>query len=749
MRKLEGKFFVGLLTLLLLPGWGAAHSDNGELFSRGYSVLPAPQRVHLQGNDLFLDEAWTIDTSRLPAGHMALRSLRQDLHDFYQIDLLPAGPNAGKKIVLQVGLRTVKSEAGAEIDRQAYRLTIASDGIQILGNSDQGLFYGVQTFLQLLKPDWRGKLILPACTIEDWPDHSLRFLHWDTKHHQNRMETIKRYLDWSARFKVNRIGFELEDKFEYPSHPVIGAPGAYTTAELQEIVGYGLERFIEVVPQIQAPAHMAYVLKHEEFKHLRADSSNYQACMCDPEADKLIFSMYEDVIRATPGVDSVFVSTDEVYYAGICNKCTRPYNPQNRSLQWVEFVNKVHDFLSRRNRRMLSWVEFPFRIEHLPMLPKGLINGIMARFNPEVKAQMDHGIYHLAYTSLQGDELLFPNHFRLSSHGGDIPGRLAAAEALISVQSRAAKPLGVFGAAWDDSGLHDETFWLGWATVAQYGWKPGASPVEQTAADFMNIYYGRSAVDLIGIYMDMQRQARFFEETWDRVVSRVRNPGYGSSNRIGPTKRYDRTLPAPALPQLTGLDFQPVYGDSYQERIKQARVMATECERLAYRLSQAMSQVTRNRYGLEVFQSLTWLMRHQCRLVPGLAFLEEKLKSAHAAAGDKDPERAAGYLNEARQHAALLIGERKSVFADLQRVWEKSRYPKGREVNGRKFLHVMDDVKDHWADRRPDLSYLIAPEESIGLEKWSQELSGILRAFREKNKLPSMTSSPDEPIEEP
>jgi hypothetical protein len=142
-------------------------------------------------------------------------------------------------------------------------------------------------------------------------------------------------------------------------------------------------------------------------------------------------------------------------------------------------------------------------------------------------------------------------------------------------------------------------------------------------------------------------------------------------------------------------------------------------------------------------------MRHQCRLVPGLAFLEEKLKSAHAAAGDKDPERAAGYLNEARQHAALLIGERKSVFADLQRVWEKSRYPKGREVNGRKFLHVMDDVKDHWADRRPDLSYLIAPEESIGLEKWSQELSGILRAFREKNKLPSMTSSPDEPIEEP
>ena len=79
------------------------------------------------------------------------------------------------------------------------------------------------------------------------------------------METLKRYLDWSARFKVNMIGFELEDKFAYPSHPVIGAPGAFTPAELQEIVNYGLERHIQVVPQVQSPAHMAYVLKHPEF----------------------------------------------------------------------------------------------------------------------------------------------------------------------------------------------------------------------------------------------------------------------------------------------------------------------------------------------------------------------------------------------------------------------------------------------------------------------------------------------------
>jgi N-acetyl-beta-hexosaminidase len=150
-------------------------------------------------------------------------------------------------------------------------LTIAPNSITITGNGDAGLFYGVQTLIQLARRNWNGELVLPKSTVEDWPRLPLRFLHWDTKHHQDRMKTLKRYLDWSARMKVNMIGFELEDKFEYPSNPIIGAPGAFTAAEPQEIVNYGLERFIQVVPVIQAPSPLCYVLKHAQVAHLRAD----------------------------------------------------------------------------------------------------------------------------------------------------------------------------------------------------------------------------------------------------------------------------------------------------------------------------------------------------------------------------------------------------------------------------------------------------------------------------------------------
>ena len=128
----------------------------------------------------------------------------------------------------------------------------------------------------------------------------------------------------------------------------VGAPGAFTSAELQEIVNYGLERFIQVVPNIQAPAHLAYALKHPQFAHLRADGNNYQACLCDEESYKLIFQMYDDVIKATKGVDYLFVSTDEVYYAGICAKCDKENTKEFRSLKWVEFVRRARDFVGQR-----------------------------------------------------------------------------------------------------------------------------------------------------------------------------------------------------------------------------------------------------------------------------------------------------------------------------------------------------------------------------------------------------------------
>ena len=220
--------------------------------------------------------------------------------------------------------------------------------MQVKGNSKAGLFYGVQSLIQLFKTAGPGQVLLPEGEIRDWPDLQLRIIHWDTKNHLDRISALKDYIDRLARLKINMISFEIWDKFKFPTDPDIGVKEGFTPAQLQDLVNYGLERHIQIVPNIQAPAHMQWVLNLPKYAHLRADGSDYQACRCDPQTYKLIFSLYQDIIDATKGVDYFHASTDEVYYAGICKKCSA-YNPRNRSLAFVDFVNQAHEYLTRQN----------------------------------------------------------------------------------------------------------------------------------------------------------------------------------------------------------------------------------------------------------------------------------------------------------------------------------------------------------------------------------------------------------------
>jgi hypothetical protein len=733
----------GIALILCLTFTFAAETRQlpTKMFLRGYSVIPTPQEVELQSGDIEFDDTWVIDAGKITKDHIAVRALLEDLKEFHLIELRPAGGQAKKAIRLAVTRGAVKTGTDPALEKQGYRLKISPDLIELTGNDDPGLFYGVQTLLQLLRPGPRGRLWLPVATIEDWPKLQLRFLHWDTKHHQDRIETLKRYLDWAARFKINMIGFELEDKFEYPTHPIIGAPGAFTTAELQEIVNYGLERFIQVVPVVQAPAHLAYALKHPQFAHLRADGNNYQACLCDEASYQLIFQMYDDVIKATKGVDYLYVSTDEIYYAGVCAKCEKPQTPETHSLKWVEFVRRARDFAASRGRRILVWAEYPLLPEHVRMLPPDIIDGVIGE-EEYLKSENELGMRQLAYTSMQGAELLFPNHLpSFAAMGGDqgpSGGRLQSTfETISSGRVWRGKPIGVFGAAWDDSGLHNETFWLGWATVAAYGWNPGTPAVEQTIADFMKIYYGPRVSDMVEVYRGLQAQARFFEKSWDRVVSSARGPGYGNSYGKGiGTTRFDQTLPQPALPSLPGLSFNPVYLGRYEKLVSDAQAKALENDSLIHRIHENLVKADRNRYNLEVFLSIAQLTRHHNHLILGLKDIEDRLGAARRSAEKNEPQPAVGQLLAAYQRARSLVNERVQTFQSLQTVWEKSRFPKGREVSGKKFYHVLDDTKDHWADRRADLSYLIAPEESIDLEKWMKSLAQVIRDYAQKNQVP-------------
>jgi hexosaminidase len=708
---------------------------NTALWVRGYSVIPTPQKVELAQGDVQIDSVWVVDPGKAGPQSPAVKSLLKDALELHSLKLR-TGAAPSKAIRLAVAAGTVV-EKDPELAKQAYKLTVDGGAIRITGNTEQGLFYGVQTLVQLMKRDAAGRVMVPKGTIEDWPKLELRFLHWDTKHHQDRMENIKRLLDWSARFKANMIGFELEDKFAYRSHPEIGAPGAFTPAQMQEIVNYGLERYIQVVPQVQAPAHMGYVLKHPEFANVKADGNNYQSDMCNPKTNELIFSMFDDLIKATKGVNYFFASTDEVYYAGLGGMCKEPYNPANRSLKWVEFATQARDFLHARGRRMLAWVEYPLLPPDVEKLPPDIIDAIVG--NPEnIKYENKIGMRQFAYVSMQGEEHLFPNNLTVEGPRGTQMGRVEdAARSIASGRHSGGNPLGVFGAAWSDSGLHNETFWLGWSTVAQYAWNPTGAPVDQHVAEFIDLFYGPRTTGMVEVYRDMQRQAQTWSLTWDRVPSRVRGPGYGNSRGKGVgTGRTDMVLSAPPLPQLPDLKVAPAFGEKYAKWIDLARVRTLENEKLIASIQSNFSRADRNRYSLEVFLTLARFMGHHWNLLTGLADAESQLKQAEAAAATKNHAEALSNMVAAYKTADALTKDLTKNFEAIKTTWEKAHDPKGRPVDGKQFLHVLDDVKDHFGDRRPDLSYMIAPEQAMNLEGWQKDLLKIIRQYAADNKVP-------------
>jgi len=722
------------LAIALLLIAAQAHSQNvTELWTRGYSVVPAPRTVRLTDGDVVFDARWTLDDTKPGANHIAVRSLVRDMAEFHSLSLRRGASGTSVRLAVSAGAVATKSEP--EVDAQAYRLVIGDQGIEITGNADAGLFYGVQTLVQLFKRDSAGRLLLPKATIEDWPKLQLRFLHWDTKHHQDRMETLKRYLDWSARIKANMIGFELEDKFEYPSHPEIGAPGAFTTAQLQEIVNYGLERFIQVVPVVQSPAHFAYVLKHAQFAALRADGNNYQSKLCDPRTYDLIFSMYDDVVKATQGVKYFFVSTDEVYYAGIEGTC-RPYTPENRSLTWAEFVKGAREHLAKQGRRILVWAEYPLLPQHMSMIPPDVIDGVIGN-QGYIPIENKLGMRQLAYVSTQGSEYLFPDHLAVETERGMTRSKVASVmESIATGKHWSANPIGTFGAAWGDMGLHNETFWLGWSAVAQAGWNPGGVSAEQHVAEFMKLYYGANAAGMTDIYRSMQRQARSWANTWDRVTSRVRAAGYGNSYGPGRgTERRDMTLSPPALPAMPELARESFVTEKYGKFIADARGRMPENEQLVEALMANLGRIDRNRYNLEVLLSLARFTGHHWHLLNAFDEVERMLDSARDAAQKKNAQQAVSSMVTAYNAMDRVRKDGEKMFADLTAVFEKSQFPKGRTVNGRNFMHVLDDTKDHWADRTPDLGYMMQPERGIGLDKWTKDLYTVIQAYAKEHNV--------------
>jgi len=714
-----------LLLLIVVSGNAIASADPDSLLhTLGYSIIPTPQQVELTSNNILLDESWKIISN--VGDDISVAQLIQYVKKFHRLKF---NGSSSKKIILTIEPGIVKGTNDSELNKQGYLLKISPQEVRVIGNSKAGLFYGVQSLLQLFKKAGPGQLLLlPEGEIRDWPNLQLRMIHWDTKNHLDRIAALKEYIDRLARIKINIISFEIWDKFKFPTDPEIGVKEGFTPDQLQDLVNYGLERYIQIVPNIQAPAHMQWVLSLPKYAHLRADGSDYQACMCDEETYKLIFSLYQDVINATKGVGYFHASTDEVYYAGICKKCS-PYNRENSSLTFVDFVNKAHNYLAKQNRRMIFWGEWPLAPEHIKLLPKDIIEGVLGssyfvdRIEPLTEesyiTEENHlGIRQLIYTAQAAS--LAPVNFSVG--GGQSMENLYR---WFTIKAKRGNPIGSFGAGWDDLGPHSELYWLGWTAVSAFSWNTGSPKnIERFVVKFMEDFYGPQVHGMVDIYRDMNKLSDFWNQSWDKVVNDV--PGTGSTresygNSDGkysyPHPLTTYTLAPPAIPFTEGLNVRPIYANgNYKDLVTESVSMEQLATSVIYRLEENRVKAAQNDYNLRVLLTLTRYLRHHARLLLSMAEIEKKLQTAEQKAAIGDANGAVQALLFANGLAKNNIYEREETIDDMKAVFSETRVPGYLTVESRYF----------------------GQEKTIGIDSWVVKLKEITLHYASKNKLDIM-----------
>ena len=152
--------------------------------------------------------------------------------------------------------------------REAYSIQVTPRGVEIRASSSAGLFYGVQTLLQMVEGAGR-QAVLPAAAVHDWPALAYRGFMMDLSHGQLlRVSEIERQIDLLARFKANQYYFYSEASIEYEGYEVVNPDARYTREDVRRVIEYAWQRHVDVVPCMELYGHMHDLFRVEKFADL-------------------------------------------------------------------------------------------------------------------------------------------------------------------------------------------------------------------------------------------------------------------------------------------------------------------------------------------------------------------------------------------------------------------------------------------------------------------------------------------------
>ncbi|MDF2190225.1 beta-N-acetylhexosaminidase [Paraflavitalea sp. CAU 1676] len=306
-----------------------------------------------------------------------------------------------------------------ELGTEGYRLEVSPAAVTVKANYPAGLFYGIQTLLQLFPKEIESKTTVsqkswavPAVKVTDYPRFGWRGLMFDVSRHFFTKEQVKQFIDDMVKYKYNMLHLHLTDdqgwRIEIKSLPKLTSVGAwrvektghfggfsapeadepvnyggfYTHEDIRELVKYAGERFVNILPEIDIPGHsMAAVAAYPE---LSCTPGNYRVSSGDKfmqwNGDGTFYALVDNTLcpaneQVYSFMDKVFTEVAELFPFGYIHmggdECAKNFWEKSDAIkQLMEkeklkdlhevqsyFVKRIGKIIEAKGKKMMGWDE--------------------------------------------------------------------------------------------------------------------------------------------------------------------------------------------------------------------------------------------------------------------------------------------------------------------------------------------------------------------------------------------------------
>jgi hexosaminidase len=373
------------------------------------TIVPKPVSMEMHAGNFHFNSATNIIADK--GAEHEIRMLNFYLKTLYGFTL-PVRNKVSASNGSQIVFKLLKNNGR----KDAYNLEVSANKIIISSSSNEGLFYGMQTLLQLL-PETNTESVsagfeIPELLIKDYPRFQYRGMHLDVGRHFFDVNFVKKYIDYLAYFKYNTFhwhltedqGWRIEIK-KYPLLTSVGgyrngtitghAPGTgndslhyggfYTQEQIKDVVKYAQDRFITIIPEIEMPGHASAAIAAypqlscfpdestkisprtpwagtRDGKQVQQTWGVFEDIFCPSEYTfKFLENVLDEVMALFPS-KYIHIGGDEApktnwKRSAFCQQLIKDKNLKDEHGLQSYFIQRIEKYLNSKGRKIIGWDE--------------------------------------------------------------------------------------------------------------------------------------------------------------------------------------------------------------------------------------------------------------------------------------------------------------------------------------------------------------------------------------------------------